>query len=373
MKKRLFSLLCVLVLLSMAVFGGCGSAKSAQTAVEEPAAAPMPMPMESAVSFAADSAANGFYEAAEMEEAKAETAFGGVAVSGNSDEGNVPASSAGQMNADKIIYSADAQIETFEYEKTVQGVYDLVANAGGFVESSGISGSNYYNYSRGQKTYRTASFTLRIPSAQFKSVTSSLSDLGNVPYCNTYSENVTSQYYDVQSRITSYKTQETRLLEMLEIAESVEDLLAIQAQLAEVQYQIDYYQSRLTNYDRQINYSTLNLTVCEVEEYTAPPKPVEKSYWQKMGDGFKESLKDVGDFFCDLFLWIISNLPALIVWAVVLCLAYLGVRKAARRRKETVCDGLTQKERRQRRRAGRKAGKAGTDASEPAVNEDNIQ
>ena len=43
----------------------------------------------------------------------------------------------------------------------------------------------------------------------------SLSTLGNVPYSYTYTENVSAQYYDVQSRLTAYKTQETRLLEMM--------------------------------------------------------------------------------------------------------------------------------------------------------------
>ena len=30
---------------------------------------------------------------------------------------------------------------------------------------------------------------------------SSLSDIGNVPYTHTYTENVTAEYYDVQARL----------------------------------------------------------------------------------------------------------------------------------------------------------------------------
>ena len=65
-------------------------------------------------------------------------------------------------SADKIIYSADAGIETKEYDRTVEAVYDMIEEYGGFLESSSVGGSSYYGQGG-----RSASFTIRIPSAQF--------------------------------------------------------------------------------------------------------------------------------------------------------------------------------------------------------------
>lgn len=307
MKRTVIALLLICVLL----FTGCGgAAKSAeaQAAPAEPAAADMNSYAEEAVEM----------EAPAME-MKA-TAAGGIA---NRESGG---SAAGEMQAEKIIYSANAMIESVDYEATVQGVYDMVERFGGFVQSSSISGSDYYSAARGRHSLRYASFTVRIPSENFETLTSSLSELGNVPYCNTYSENVSAQYYDVQSRLTAYRTQEARLLEMLEIAETVEDLLAIQQQLTEVQYEIDSLQSTLTNYDRRISYSTVDIEVQEVEEYTEQPV-VQLTYWQKMGRGFTRSLENVGEFFTDALLWFVSNLPALITWAIaIVAVVFVGKR-----------------------------------------------
>lgn len=294
MKRNVIAILLILALL-LCGCGGAAKSVEMQSAPREPAAAADMAYME---------------EAVEMEASASEfKAAGGIA---NSESGAGPQ---GEMQAEKIIYSANARIETIDYEASVQGVYDMVERFGGFVQSSSISGSDYYSAARGRQSLRYASFTVRIPSENFETLTSSLSELGNVPYCNTYSENVSAQYYDVQSRLTAYKTQETRLLEMLEIAESVEDLLAIQQQLTEVQYEIDSLQSTLTNYDRRISYSTVDIEVQEVEEYTEEPV-VKLTYWQKMGRGFVRSLEDVGEFFTDALLWFVSNLPALVVWAI---------------------------------------------------------
>ena len=311
MKHRIIA---ILLLCALFLCGCGGAAKSVETqsAPSEPAAADRAY-MEEAYEMEAPT-----------EEAKA-MAAGGIA---NSESGK---SAQGEMQAEKIIYSANARIETIDYEASVQGVYDMVERFGGFVQSSSISGSDYYSAARGRKSLRYASFTVRIPSENFDTMTSSLSELGNVPYCNTYSENVSAQYYDVQSRLTAFRTQETRLLEMLEIAESVEDLLAIQQQLTEVQYEIDSLQSTLTNYDRRISYSTVDIEVQEVEEYTEEPV-VKLTYWQKMGRGFMRSLENVGDFFTDSFLWFVSNLPALITWAVAIAaLVFVGKRVKIKR------------------------------------------
>ena len=213
--------------------------------------------------------------------------------------------------SEKIIYSADATLETTEFEHSIEEIHALVKELGGFMESSTISGNNYYSISRGNTGGRYASFLIRVPSDKFSVLTGSLSEFGNVPYCNTYMQNVTMEYYDVQSRLEAYKTQETRLLEMLAVAKSVEDMLAIQQQLTDVQYEIDSLTGQLRYYDHQVNYSTVSLYVSEVTKYTPEPT-ITLTYWERMTRGFSESLKDVGEFFQDLFLWFVTSLPWLV-------------------------------------------------------------
>ena len=296
MKKRIALLLALLMTLSLCA---CGS--SSQMASSTESAAYDSSPMEPAPNT---SRASGF---AAMDTVGAAGEYGEY----DAGTGDVP-----DENPEKIIYSADATVETTEFDKTLEELAALIKEYGGWVQSSSINGANYYSISRGSSYNRSADYTIRIPSDKFQTVMNSLSTLGNVPYSYTYTENVSAQYYDVQSRLTAYKTQETRLLEMMEKAQTVEDTITIEEKLTELQYKIDSLQSSLNNWDRQVNYSTISLSVQEVGEYTEQ-QAVTISYGQRLLNAFTDSLKGAGRFFKNLLVFLVSALPTLVILAVL--------------------------------------------------------
>ena len=260
--------------------------------------------------------------------AKAEE-YGGFAVTGGtqleSGSGAAP-----EGSPEKLIYSASATVETTEFDGTIEKLSALVEQYGGFVESSSVNGSNYYTQSRGYSSTRYASYVIRVPSEKFSALMGSLSTLGNVPYSHTYTENITAQYYDTDARLTAYQTQEARLLEMMEAAKTVEDLIAIEEKLTELRYQIESLQSTLKNWDRQVAYSTLDLEVQEVVEYTPESR---MSYGQELALALCSGLKRTGEFFKDLLLAIVGALPALVILAVVLAILIPVWKKRRKARK----------------------------------------
>lgn len=233
---------------------------------------------------------------------------------------------------DKIIYSANVQVETTDFDGTLSKLDRLVAEYGGWVESSSINGNNYADRSRGRISRRSAGYTLRIPSERFQELMDSLSELGNVPYSYVYTENVTAQYYDVQARLTAYTTQEQRLLEMMELAESVEDIILLEDRLTEVRYRIESLQTSLNNWDRRVSYSTVYLDISEVQEYSPEPQ-VQPSFGQMLGSALRDGLRGVGDFFKNLLLWLTSALPALILILVLIVILVLVLKKRRRNRR----------------------------------------
>lgn len=304
MKKALSLLLAALLVFALCA---CGSADTASSA---PAAS-----YDMAVTEAA--------YPAEAEE------YGGFAVTGGtqleSGSGAAPKGS-----PEKLIYSASATVETTEFDGTIEKLSALVEQYGGFVESSSVNGSNYYTQSRGYSSTRYASYVIRVPSEKFSALMGSLSTLGNVPYSHTYTENITAQYYDTDARLTAYQTQEARLLEMMEAAKTVEDLIAIEEKLTELRYQIESLQSTLKNWDRQVAYSTLDLEVQEVVEYTPESR---MSYGQELALALCSGLKRTGEFFKDLLLAIAGALPALVILAVVLAILIPVWKKRRKARK----------------------------------------
>ena len=320
MKKTLSLLLAALLVFALCACGSANTAASAPSAAYDMATTEAAYP--------------------EAEEA---AEYGGFAAAAGT-QLETGSGAAPEGSPEKLIYSASATVETTEFDQTVEKLTALVAEYGGFVESSSINGSNYYSQSRGYSSERYASYVIRVPSDRFSTLMSSLSTLGNVPYSHTYTENITAQYYDTDARLTAYKTQETRLLEMMEIAETVEDLISIEEKLTELRYKIESLQSTLNNWDRQVSYSSLNLEVQEVIEYTPESR---MSYGQELALALTNGLKRTGEFFKDLLLTLVGALPALVILAVVLAIlipVWKKRRKVRRMKKNPPAESPKEKE-----------------------------
>ena len=294
--------------------------------------------------------------------AVAEEAYGGFAASGNaaapapeaSLKGAEPqeqSSSDADVDPEKIIYSGDATVETTQFDDTLVALEAMIDRFGGWVESSSVSGSKYSAVSSGSRTNRSANYTVRVPGEKFSELMNSLSSLGNVPSSSTYSENVTSQYYDTEARLKTYQAQEQRLLDLLDMADTVSDVIEIENELTDVRYRIESLQTSLRSWDRRVSWSTLTLFIREVTEYT-PEQPVR--FIDRLAGSFLDGLDALGDF----LLGLVEALPVLIV---VLALLFIVLRLIAR----AVRNPEKAAARREERKARKAAKKASTE-SKPA-------
>lgn len=119
--------------------------------------------------------------------------------------------------ADKMIYSANLEIQTTEYDAAIAALESSVTAFGGFVEQSNTYGDIRYNDDGTSRVVnRMADYVVRVPAKRFQEFLSQADGLGNVLSCNRYAENVTSRYTDQEARLASLYTQEERLLSMLE-------------------------------------------------------------------------------------------------------------------------------------------------------------
>lgn len=317
MKKTLAIILCVLT-----VFSLCACGASAKTA-----AAPQAAPSEAYYSKpAADNSYGGFAAAEEAYEP--ELPAEAPAPSPDSEADSAEKTTAADIDREKIIYSADVQMETITFDDTVSQIKAMIEGCGGFIESSSVNGNNYYNKARGYYSTRSAYLTVRVPSGKFNSIMDALPALGNVPYSNVYSDNITSQYYDLEARLNATKVQEARMLELLEKAETVSEVITIENKLTDLRTSIERMQSTINNWDRSVNYSTISISVQEVVEYT-PEDAVPLTYWQELGQAMARGLRNAGNFFKNFLVWLVESLPALIVLGIV---GFFGVRIFKKRR-----------------------------------------
>jgi len=233
--------------------------------------------------------------------------------------------------AEKIIYTVYAEIESLNFDETINNVNALMESYGAFVENSTISGINHASI--GWNNLRYAFFTIRVPVERLNAMTANLDALGNVVRQNMNADNITSQFFDTQSRLNSLTIQEERLLDMLRQADEVPDLIMIESRLSEVRYQIEALTTTLNNWQRQVDYSYLTLDIREVEQFTEID---ELTYWQQIGEGLVSTLKGIGRFFMNLFKWLIVSAPVLLILAVIAIVTFIIIRRKLRKMKKKV-------------------------------------
>ncbi|MDR1065093.1 MAG: DUF4349 domain-containing protein [Oscillospiraceae bacterium] len=235
--------------------------------------------------------------------------------------------------AEKIIYSANANIESVEFDTSLEALSEMISSYGAFIENSNVSGADYASEFYGRNPYRSASYTIRVPRENFDAMLEALSRLGNITYRSTYAENVTEQYTDADSRLKARRIEEERLLAMLEKADTVEDMITIESKLSEVRYDIESLTSRLTNLDNRVNYSAVYVNINEVERLTRQ-EPIHLSYGQRIAEGLKQTLRGVGNFFTEALRLFIVNLPVLVLLAVAVIIAVAINRRVVKRRRK---------------------------------------
>ena len=218
-------------------------------------------------------------------------------------------------------------VETREYDKLLSAVENKVTELGGYIESlDAYNGSTYYSY----RSTRNANLTIRIPKDRLEEFQNTVSELGNVTSRSENVQDVTLTYVDLQSHRDALRTEQERLLQLLEQAESVEDIITIEQRLSDVRYQLESMESQLRSYDNRVDYSTVYLYIDEVEVYT----PVEEeTVWERISTGFVDSLKNIGEGLKEAAIWFVIHIPYLVIWAIVIVIIILILKKIKKRTK----------------------------------------
>lgn len=294
MKKIFAIVLCAVIALS---FAACGA--SSDKAVSENAAMDQEFDM-----FAQNTGAGDNY-------------------SYTADSSGAGESPAQKTQDEKIIKTVDLSVETKEYEAYITALTASVSAAGGYVETStaNLGSTSYSN--------RYATFTVRIPAANLDSFISASGEKGTITSKTENQQNVTLEYVDLESRIEAYKTEKATLTGLLEKAASLENVLAIQERLSEVNYQIESYTSKLKVLENRVSYSTVTLRINEVERVTE----AQPTLWTRIKNRFLNNLDGLVDWFKDAVVAIIGGLPVIIPLAVAIFVVILIIKKLIRKRR----------------------------------------
>ena len=267
---------------------------------------------------AANSAA---YDQAVMEEAmEAPAAMEAEVLYSSADTASGTQSS---VTEEKLITKVYIDAETEDLDPLLESLNQKIAELGGYVEYQNIHNGSAYSSHR----YRSASMTVRIPAQKLDGFVEQVKGASNVVSMNQSQENVTLTYVAIESRMKALEAEQERLLEFMDKAETMTDLLEIEARLTDVRAELESVTSQLRVMSNQVDYATVDLNIEQVKVYT---EVEEQTVWQRIGSGFGKNLKNIGKDLVDFFVWLATYSPQLLILGA----AIIAVVKLIRRRRK---------------------------------------
>ena len=160
----------------------------------------------------------------------------------------------------KIIQHASLRIEVKDFQSSSDAVIDIVERLNGF-----ISDSHSYVTDTGRKR---GSITIRIPADRFIAVIDEIACVGNVKSKDTSGEDVTEEYIDLTARLNNSERQEQRLLEILDMAKEVKEVLEVEREVWRVRTEIERLTGRIKYLENRVELATISVSLYEPEPIT---------------------------------------------------------------------------------------------------------
>lgn len=155
----------------------------------------------------------------------------------------------------KLIRNGQLEFKTEEVKKTKTEIEKICKELNAYIASE--SENNYGN----RLQYNQL---VRVPADQFDVLLTRIEPLAvKIDNKNINTEDVTEQFIDVEARLKTKKELELRYREILKQAKTVEDIVSIESQIANVRSEIESMEGRLNFLKNQVAFSTLNASYYE--------------------------------------------------------------------------------------------------------------
>ena len=225
-------------------------------------------------------------------------------------------------NGPMIIRTAQLSLITKEFDKARAQLEVILKRHRGYV------GELKVNDTTGSG--RTLTATLRIPADQLDATLTEVKTLGRVEAESQSGQDVTSQYVDLQARLSNARNTEQRLTDLLRNRTGkLSDVLEVEQELDRVRGEIEQMEAERKNMSNQVSYATLNATIAE--DYKAQLQVVPPSTSTRLSNAAVEGYRSMADGVVSLALFLLSTGPSLLLWGVVLFLPARLIWKKVRR------------------------------------------
>jgi hypothetical protein len=230
---------------------------------------------------------------------------------------------ANQASSDRlVIRNADLSIVVKDVRARVAAIQNMANAMGGFV----VSSSTYETYTGSGEPVPQAQVQVRVPQDKLEQALRQIkADTVEVQNESQSGQDVTDQYVDLQSRLKAKLAAEEQLTEIMQEARRTEDVLAVYAQLQQIQSEIEVLRGQIKYTEQSAALSSISVTV--IAEETV--EPLEVGGWKPEGvarDAIQSLIYFWQDFVDGLIRLGLYTLPVLITLFIPLFLLFLLAR-----------------------------------------------
>ncbi len=185
--------------------------------------------------------------------------------------------------------------------------------------ASGLGGDVLNLSQSGTADTRSASLTIRVPSNRFGDALQALKGLdGEIQTSGVSAQDVTDQFVDLQARLTAKQAEEQRYIAILNRANTIDEILKVDASLGSVRTQIEQLTAQINSIKGRTEFSTISMSISTL---TALPGDTTSKAWDpsKTVGRALAALGAMMQVFADVVIWLVvfGWLP-LIAFAVLI-------------------------------------------------------
>jgi anti-sigma factor RsiW len=214
-------------------------------------------------------------------------------------------------NAPMIARTAELAITTKDFEAARVQVDDILRRHGGYVGEMSVSSPSDAEHK--------LSAMLRIPAEHLEAAIAELKKVGRVESESQSGEEVTSQYIDLQARLTNSRNTEQRLTELLRTKTGkLEEVVEVEQKLSEVREEIERMEAEKKALTKRVDFATLNLSL--TEEHRAQLQMVPPSVGTQFRNAGIAGYRSVVESIVNVLLFLMSWGPSLLLWGAIVIL-----------------------------------------------------
>lgn len=248
----------------------------------------------------------------------------------SSSDGNISQSSVSSPRERKVIKTAHIEIEVENLDENFNAVADMAEKMGGYIEYSRVWTSIT---TAGER--KMSNIVLRIPEENFGEALRIIEGIGEVKSRSLLGDDKTLEYIDLQARLRNLMHQEERLLEVLEKAKNVQEILEVMREITRIRADIESMTAQIKSWDNLVQYSTININMMEVN-----PSKQEidvkgfSGLWSRTVKGFISTVNQI----INLTAWVVVFIGTISPILILFVLGFVVYKLLFRKRKSGTGD-----------------------------------